>query len=96
MTSISQDQLLSMLAEELDAARLQLEDLGIKLCSNMDVARRHMNELQALDYVGQRCESVAAILRSDDMHAASHAATLESITGRLASLIDGVTERLAH
>ncbi|SDC32763.1 hypothetical protein SAMN05444678_102317 [Sphingomonas sp. YR710] len=96
MTSISQDKLLSMLADELDAARLQLEDLGVKLCSNFEIARHHMNELQALDYVGQRCASVGAILRSDDMHAASHAATLESITGRLESLIEGLTERRAH
>lgn len=96
MTSISQEDLLSMLAEELDAARAQLEDLGMKLCSNFEVARNHMNELQAIDYVGQRCASVAAILRSDDMHAASHAATLESITGRLASLIDGIAERRTH
>jgi len=96
MTSISQEDLLSMLAEELDAAREQLEDLGMKLCCSPEVARNHMNELQSIDYVGQRCASVAAILRSDDMHAASHAATLESITGRLASLIDGITERRAH
>jgi hypothetical protein len=96
MTSISQEVLLSMLAEELDAARAQLESLGMTLCGNPDVARQHMTELQALDYVGQRCASVAAILRSDDMHAASHAATLESITGRLASLIDGIAARLPN
>lgn len=96
MTSISQEALLSMLAEELDAARTQLEELGLKLCASADLARTHMSELQSLDYVGQRCASVAAILRSDDMHAASHAATLESITGRLASLIDGLAARRPH
>lgn len=96
MTSISQEDLLSMLAEELEAARAQLEDLGMRLCGNPAVAKQHMNELQALDYVCQRCASVAAILRSEDMHAASHAATLESITGRLASLIDGLSASRPH
>lgn len=93
MTSISQEDLLSMLADELDAARIQLEELGMKLCGNPAVAKSHMTELQALDYVCQRQASVAAIIRSDDMHAASHAATLESITGRLESLIEGLSSR---
>ncbi len=93
--AISQDDLHAMLADELDAAQAQLEGLGMKLCADPAVARAHMQELQAIDYVGQRCGSVAAILRSDDMHAASHAATLESITDRLASLIDGIAQRRA-
>jgi len=93
MTSISQDDLFAMLADELDAARAQLETLGVALIADASVAMRHIGQLQALDHVGQRCASVAAILRSNDRHAASHAATLESITTRLASLIEG---RPAH
>jgi len=96
MTSISQEDLLAMLAEELDAAHAQLEELGVRLCGDPVVARDHVGPLQALDYVGQRCASVAAILRSDDMQAASHAATLESITGRLASLIEGLGVHRPH
>ncbi|KKC27574.1 hypothetical protein [Sphingomonas sp. SRS2] len=86
MTSISQDDILAMLADELDAARAQLEVLGIALAGDETVAARHMTGLQALDHVGQRCASVAAILRADDLHAASHAASLESIPARLATL----------
>lgn len=88
MTSISHDDLLAMLADELDAARAQLETLGVELIGDAAVAMHHIGQLQALDHIGQRCASVAAILRSEDRHAASRAATLESITARLASLVD--------
>ncbi|MES2498863.1 MAG: hypothetical protein V4618_22330 [Pseudomonadota bacterium] len=83
MAPIERSDLLAMLAEELDAARAQLEALGLVLIDDSDVAARHVTELQALDHVGQRCASVAAILRSDDLHAASLGACLESITARL-------------
>ena len=88
MTSISQDDLFAMLADVLDAAREQLETLGVALIGDASVAVRHIGQLQALDHVGQRCASVATILRSNDRHAASHAAPLDSITARLASLIE--------
>lgn len=87
--TISQDELLAMLADELDAARLQLEAMGDLLIGDPDVVARHITALQALDHVGQRCASIAAILRADDRHAASHTASLESITERLAALVGG-------
>ena len=89
MTAITQEHLLAMLADELDAARMQLEALGMALIGDSVVAARHMTELQTLDHVSQRCASVAEILRADDLHAASHAARLESIPARLESLIAG-------
>lgn len=89
MTSISHDALLTMLAEELETAREQLEALGVALISDSEVTARHITHLQALDHVGQRCASVAAILRAEDRHAASHAAPLDSIAARLALLVAG-------
>ncbi|WP_340316622.1 hypothetical protein [Rhizorhabdus argentea] len=86
MSSISHDALLAMLAEELETAREQLEVLGVALISDSDVTARHISHLQALDHVGQRCASVAAILRAEDRHAASRAAPLDSIAARLALL----------
>ena len=86
MRTIGQDELLAMLADELDAARTQIERLGIALCSDPGLARARLTELQSLDHVGQRCASVAAILRSGDLHAASHDTGLESISVRLAEL----------
>jgi len=86
MTAIRLPDLLAMLADELDAARDQLEGLGIALVGDTRVATRHVTQLQSLDHVGQRCASVAAILRAEDLQAASAAARLESITERLAAL----------
>ncbi len=86
MASVTRSDLLAMLADELDAARAQLEALGHVLIEDVDMAIRHVTELQAIDHVGQRCASVAAILRAEDMHAATSGATLESITARLADL----------
>jgi len=93
MTLISQDELLAILADELDVARSQLEALGTALISDPVVVKGHITQLQALDHVGQRCASVAAILRSDDLHAASHSATLESIPARLATLVAAMGQR---
>ena len=95
MTGISQDDLLAMLADELDAARAQIETLGVALIHDVRVATDHMTELQSLDHVGQRCASVAAILRSGDLQAATHASPLESIVARLATLLKLVGQR-AH
>ena len=93
MTAITQQNLLAMLADELDAARAQLETLGMALIGDGTVAARHMTQLQSLDHVSQRCASVAGILRADDLHAASHAANLESIPARLQLLIAGLGQR---
>lgn len=86
MRAIDPAALLAMLADELDAACAQLETLGVVLIGDVGIASRHVTQLQALDHVGQRCASVAAILRAEDLHAASLAACLESITDRLAAL----------
>lgn len=80
------DDLLALLADELDAARGQLEALGMALISDDMVASRHITQLQAIDHVSQRCASIATILRADDLQAASRAAPLESITARIATL----------
>lgn len=85
MTQLSQADLLAMLADELDAARAQIEMLGVVLAGDVAVAMRHITQLQAIDHIGQRCASVAAILRADDLLAASHGASLESIPARLAA-----------
>jgi hypothetical protein len=88
MTRISQDELLGMLADELDAARAQLEALGVALIGDSNVAMHHIGRLQAIDHIGQRCASIAAILRSDDLHAASVNATLESVPARLEAWVE--------
>lgn len=92
MTRISQNDLLTLLASELETARGQLEELGLALTMDSGTASRHIRELQALDHVSQRCASIAGILRSDDIHAATYAATLESITERLHRSLGGLPQ----
>jgi len=87
MPRLSHDDLLALLADELDIARAQLEALGVALIGDPLVAARYMAELQALDHAGQRCTSIAAILRAEDRIAAVHAAPLESIPARLSSIV---------
>ena len=95
MTTIGQDDLLAMLADELDAARAQLEALGVELIGDSQVAAQHISRLQAIDHIGQRCASIAQILRSDDIQAASVSATLESIPARLEALLEHLRQRAA-
>ncbi|QTH19975.1 hypothetical protein HRJ34_16585 [Rhizorhabdus wittichii] len=83
MVSVSRSGLLALLADELDAARAQLDALGLALADDAELARRHLIELQALDHAGQRCAAIAVILRADDSHAATLDAPLESIAARL-------------
>jgi hypothetical protein len=86
MVSVSRSGLLALLADELDAARAQLDALGLALADDAELARRHLIELQALDHAGQRCAAIAVILRADDPHAATLGAPLESIAGRAGAL----------
>lgn len=78
--------LLALLADELDLARDQLEALGLDLIADLETAARHVTALQAIDHIGQRCASIATILRADDAQAATRAAPLEVISTRIAAL----------
>lgn len=78
--------LLDTLADDLDAARDDLEALGQVLCADESVAARFIGVLQAIDAIGQRQGVAAAVLRSPDPYAAAAAVTLESVRGRFRSL----------
>lgn len=79
------DELLILLAEELEAVHLRLEAVGVHLCNDPEVTRRHLTDLQSLDHIGQRCSTIATILRSDDRLHALRTATLEAISARVAT-----------
>jgi len=83
MTGITEKDVLVLLAGELDEAQAQLEGLGMALISDIHTAKTYVRDLQMLDHVSQRCRSIAAILRSPDVYAATGAANLESIAARL-------------
>lgn len=71
------------LADDLDAARIELEALGETLCTDISVALRFSGVLQAIDTIAQRQGAAAAVLRATDPRAAAAAVTLEALRHRL-------------
>lgn len=76
------------IADELDCARKEIEQLGGLLCSDPDLVAAHMTSLQALDMIGQQQLALAAILRADDPQAAIAGTTLEQLRKRLEQALD--------
>ena len=72
--------LLRALADELDAARHDLEALAATLCADPAIALRHLGALQTIDQVGQRPAAPPSILRAP--------APLEAVRRRLSAVLD--------
>ena len=53
------------IAEVLEELSQEVEALGASLCSDMDIAMRHMDTLQAIDLIAQKQRSLAAVLNAD-------------------------------
>src|SRR3546814_8066285 len=62
---------LQAIAGELEASRHCLEQLGLTLCLDPNLAQAHLAALQALDELGQRQTCLAQVLRAADMRAAT-------------------------
>src|SRR3546814_5254136 len=75
---------LQAIAGELEASRHCLEQLGLTLCLDPNLAQAHLAALQALDELGQRQTCLAQVLRAADMRAATRS---EEHTSELQSLM---------
>lgn len=53
------------IAVVLEELALEVEDLGGRLCTDMDIAARHMDVLQAIDLIAQKQRSLARLLEAD-------------------------------
>lgn len=71
--------LFDRIADALDAARDDLEQLSATLCADTDVALRHTAALQTLDRVGQCQAEIALLLRAHDPSAAIGAVRLDHL-----------------
>lgn len=71
-------------AEELEATRLCLEQLGLVLCRNPQLAHAHSAELQQLDELGQRQTYLAQVLRAADMRGAAARIPLDALRDSMA------------
>lgn len=83
----------ALVADELDRIRSLLEDMGMQLCADPDMVRRHMNVLQSVDEICQRNENLARTLRATDMIAEAGSITLETLRVRFQ---DAIAERLSE
>jgi len=77
------------IAQELEAMRTALEDLGEALCADRALVRRHLTALQAIDELCQRHEHLARILRGADMMAEVRATSLDALRLRLCDRLAG-------
>lgn len=82
----------ALVANELDAIRDRLEDVGAELCMTPAVVTSHLESLQGIDELAQRSQNLALLLRADEMEGAIDAITLESLRNRL---LDAVANYLA-
>lgn len=80
---------LQVIADELEATRFCLEQLGLVLCRDPELAQAHSQELQQLDELGQRQACLARVLRAGDMHDAAARIPLDALR-------DSVALRLAE
>ncbi|HEX8446969.1 MAG TPA: hypothetical protein VF649_10185 [Sphingomonas sp.] len=90
-TAIAADEdalLLGALADELLAARLLAEELGVSLCIDPVVVERHRIQLQDLDLVAQLLEQCARLLRVPTGRAAAvDDVTLAAMRARLGAAL---------
>lgn len=75
--------LLLKIADELENMRGETESLGSLLCSDPEIAMRHMTALQSLDLLAQTQLALAKILRASDPVEALAATDLHNLRERL-------------
>ena len=76
---------LAAVAEILGELGHEVEQLGVALCLDPDVAARHMAALQAFDLIAQKQRGLAALLRAECPASALAALGLEELKLRVAA-----------
>ncbi len=61
----------------------EVEALGSSLCTDMDIAVRHMDTLQAIDLIAQKQRSLAAVLNADCVVEGVESIGLEKLRERM-------------
>ena len=77
------EELQEKIAAELDRIHHDLEQIGVSLCGDMEMAERHCEPLQRLDELGQRSFWLAKLLRTDNPLELIDDITLGSLSERL-------------
>lgn len=84
--------ILSLIAGELDAIRVAIEDVAAEFCCDVRIVQTYGELLQSIDELAQRHENLARVMRARPMEEAIESITLESLRNRM---VDGVTAQLA-
>ncbi|GMM61731.1 hypothetical protein [Novosphingobium pituita] len=61
----------------------EVEDLGARLCTDMDIAMRHMDILQAIDLIAQKQRSLAFLLEADSPVSAIEKIAIDVLRDRM-------------
>lgn len=79
---------LAAVADILAELGAEIEQLGVTLCLDPEVAARHMQALQAFDLIAQKQHGLAAMLRADCPLTALADLKLDELKERLGSPFD--------
>jgi hypothetical protein len=71
------------IAEVLEELAQEVETLGTMLCSDMDVAMRHIAALQAIDLIAQKQRSLAILLGAEHPEAEIEQIAIDTLRNRL-------------
>jgi len=71
------------IAKVLTELSFEIEALGNLLCSDMNFAMQHMEQLQAIDLISQKQRSLATLLEADCPKAAMSGIGLDALVKRL-------------
>lgn len=73
----------ALVADELEAIREMLEEVGMHLCIDPVMIEKYSVVLQGIDELAQRNENLARVLRAPAMEPALDTISLESLRNRL-------------
>jgi CheY-like chemotaxis protein len=80
MANVATHRQIAVVLEELSQ---DVEALGAALCSDMDIAMRHMDTLQAIDLIAQKQRSLASLLTSDCPEAGVERIAIDTLRERM-------------
>ncbi len=83
MANIATHRSIAVVLEELSQ---EVEALGAALCTDMDIALRHMDVLQAIDLIAQKQRSLAMLLEADCPTAHIEHIAIDTLRDRMRSL----------
>lgn len=80
MANVATHRQIAVVLEELSQ---EVEALGAALCTDMDIAVRHMDTLQSIDLIAQKQRSLAGLLESDCLEAEIEKIAIDTLRERM-------------